>query len=199
MELAGGNPTFMANNHIHFNTGKGLHPQVIAVSITASICLTKCSRFSSVTAVPHCVHLGKAIGGQPPLHLGSGLTRASVDAKGKHPPRNTLTLLLYHLLQATFLMHHLFLELPLLLLPQLVIFNISQDDFWKHPDKPVLVGKIAAGRENNKGFLFHLRKKSELCLSHQACLVADLHFHFSLYDCWKLVHKYGVWKVPFLF
>lgn len=73
----------MADNHIHFIAGKDLYPEVIAVSTTASLCLTKCCQlFSSVMIAVASTYEAQAIGGQLPLHLGSGLQ----DAEGKiHP------------------------------------------------------------------------------------------------------------------
>lgn len=78
-------PTSMANNHIPLKAGKDHYPQVIAVSTTASLHLIKCLQFSSMinTVVPLCV---QAMGGQLPLHLGSGSVRAILDAEGKTQP-----------------------------------------------------------------------------------------------------------------
>lgn len=57
LKMVSGNLIFVASKHIHFNAGKDHYPQVIAVSTTASLCLTNCSQFSSVinAVVPLCV------------------------------------------------------------------------------------------------------------------------------------------------
>lgn len=89
----------MANNHIHFNAGKDHYPQVIAVSSTASLCLTICTHVqlcNKCSGPTLCSLQAQATGGQLPLHLGSGLARASLDAEGKIHPEILLTLIYYY-------------------------------------------------------------------------------------------------------
>lgn len=95
----------MANNHIHFNAGKDHYPQVIAVSTTASLCLTICThvQLCNKCSGPTLCSLGSSYRRAATASLGSGLARASLDAEGKKIHPEILLTLIYYYYQCIYL------------------------------------------------------------------------------------------------